>query len=89
MAQPAVVDPTQLFKPLAGKYRLSYAAVHIPRLTVGLAAHISATMLYGCMQGIAKPKREESIYCTSACDMLRMSLEDAISLCDIYPAVSV
>jgi hypothetical protein len=41
------------------------------------------------MQGNAKPKREESIYCASACDMLRMSLEDATSLCDIYPAVSV
>ncbi|GFH08666.1 cyclic nucleotide-binding domain-containing protein [Haematococcus lacustris] len=36
-------------------------------------------------QGQVKSKHNESVYCTSAADMLRLPLEDAVELCSVYP----
>ncbi|KAL6756171.1 hypothetical protein V8C86DRAFT_2654456 [Haematococcus lacustris] len=37
------------------------------------------------IEGQVKSKHSESVYCTSAADMLRLPLEDAVELCSVYP----
>ena len=40
------------------------------------------------MQGDSKARRIENMYCQTECDMLQLSSEDLILLCENYPQVN-